>query len=387
MKRHILVLLAILGLSAQGALAAPPAEIQTEAQNSFIFTFSDAVASSDIAALAASLSAAYHGTLRHVFTNTIHGFSATMSRADAEALINDNLEVSELVNNGVAHVPGSGAQGGAKGGAKGKPTANGDEQAQSWGVTVVGGSHDATADRITRHAWIIDTGIDDFYDGTELNIGEGINFVSKGKDTTDDNNGHGTSIAGIIGAIDNNTGLLGVAAGATVHPVRVLHNNLWGTVDDIISGVDYVAGKIGDFPANDKHVVNMSLTVEIAGQEKVAALLDVAVNSLADSGIPFAVCAGNDGNDVSKYTPAYLPHPNVYTVASIDEDINLATDSNQGPEIDFVAPGVHIDSLKPGGGTWFWSGCSMATGHVTGILLFQTPYGIPNTTGYPLASF
>ena len=46
-----------------------------------------------------------------------------------------------------------------------------------------------------------------------------------------------------------------------------------------------------------------------------------------------------------------------------------------------------IESLKPGGGTWFWSGCSMATAHVTGILLFQIPVGIANGTGYPLAHF
>jgi subtilisin family serine protease len=406
MKHHVFVLFIVLGLSAPSALAGPPPEIQAEAQNSFIFTFDASVAISDIPAMAASLTAAYHGTLRHVFTHAITGFSATMSRTDAEALINDNPEVSGLVNNGVARVPNTGAEGGAQGGIKGKPPADDDEQVQSWGVAAVGGACNATyneepdstslcpltdigINNITRHVWIIDTGIDDYYSDNELNIGEGENYVTKGKDTTDDVNGHGTHIAGIIAAIDNDTGVLGIAAGATVHPVRVLHKNLWGFVDDIIAGVDYVAGRVGDYP-NDIHVVNMSLTVERDIQEDAANMLDAAVYTLADSGVNFAVCAGNDADDVSLYSPAHLAstHNNIHTIASINEDGDLASDSNYGPEISFVAPGVTIESLKPGGGTWFWSGCSMATAHVSGILLFQQP---PNeqssNTGYPLAGF
>ena len=386
MKKYFFVLLISLtiGYSAQSALAAPPPEIQNEAKTSFIFRFSSTVMIDAMPALAASLSTAHNGTLRHVFTHAVKGFSAAMSHEDAVNLVNEHAEVTQFVNNGVGHVPGG--TGGAKGG-KGKPQPSSVGQIQSWGVSVVGNSHDATADGVNRHAWIIDTGIDDYYQGSELNIGEGVNFVTKGKDTTDDTNGHGTHIAGILAAIDNDTGVLGIAAGATVHPVRVLHNNLYGTVDAIIAGVDYVAGKIQtDYP-DDKHVVNMSLTVEIAGQEEAAAMLDSAIATVANTGVNFAVCAGNDGTDASLYAPANLLHDNVYTVASIDEAGNLASDSNYGPEIDFVAPGVAIESLKPGGGTWFWSGCSMATPHVAGILLFQTPIGHATNTGYDLASF
>lgn len=389
MRKYFFVLFAslVVGYSAQSTLAAPPPEIQNEANNSFIFRFSSSVAVSEMPVLAASLSHAHNGSLRHVFTHTVKGFSAAMSHADAVNLVSEHSEVTQFVNNGVGHVPGgSGGAKGAKGG-KGKPQAKPDSQIVSWGVSVVGNSHDATSDGITRHAWIIDTGIDDYYQGSELNIGEGVNFVTKGKDTTDDTNGHGTHIAGILAAIDNDTGVLGIAAGATVHPVRVLHNNLYGTVDAIIAGVDYVAGKIQtDYP-DDKHVVNMSLTVEIAGQEEAAAMLDSVIATVANTGVNFAVCVGNESTDASLYAPANLFHDNVYTVASIDEAGNLASDSNYGPEIDFVAPGVAIESLKPGGGTWFWSGCSMATPHVAGILLFQTPVGHNTSTGYDLASF
>ena len=81
---------------------------------------------------------------------------------------------------------------------------------------------------------------------------------------------------------------------------------------------------------------------------------------------------------------------NVFTVASIDEDNILSSHSNWGnPPIDFAAPGESIESLKPGGGTWTWSGCSMATGMVSGILLFGLPVisGYETSTGitYPIA--
>ena len=389
MKHHFSVL--FIGLlatfSTQVALAAPPEDILNEAKGSYIFKFSPEV--SNMQARAEELTTS-KGKLRHVFTNVLHGFSATMSRADALAIDKNNDDVIGFVNNGLARVPGAGGSGGAKGGknggGKGKPTPVG--QIVSWGAGEIG---TAIASDGSYHAWIIDSGIDDYYNGKDLNIGEGDNFVSKGKWTTDDSNGHGTHVAGILAAIDNNTGVLGIAAGATVHPVRVLHKNLWGAVDDIIKGVDYVAGKIASYSDATKHVVNMSLTIELATND--ADLVGVFNGSLANlAGIaPVAVCAGNDNADVAGYTPANSDILNMYTVASINNNLNLASDSNTSEtgQIDFVAPGVGIESLKPGGGTWFWSGCSMATPHVAGILLFnQMPSKYPlDNVDYPLAGF
>ena len=390
MKRHFytLVIGLICVLLSQFVSAEAPLDVKSDAQSSFIFLFSATVDVEDMPGLAASLTTTYNGELRHVYTNVLQGFSATMSSGDALNLVNNNPEVESYVNNGLANVNGGGGKGGAKGGKNANGGRINDPEIVSWGVDVVGGSQDATAGPVTRHAWIIDTGIDDYYDGIELIIGEGNNFVTKGKDVTDDTNGHGTHIAGILAAIaDNGKGVKGIASGATVHPVRVLHNNLWGTTDDILAGIEYTANTIASEYPDDIHVVNMSLTVERAGQEAAAALIDTAVNNLADTGVKFAVCAGNDSTDVSYYTPAYLSHANVYTVAAIDSAYNLAADSNTGEEIDFVAPGIGIESLKPGGGTWFWSGCSMATPHVAGILLFQTPVALPHDSGYPLAHF
>ncbi|WP_455374645.1 S8 family serine peptidase [Kaarinaea lacus] len=382
-------------LSTQFVSAEAPLDVKSDAQSSFIFLFSATVAADDMPGLAASLTTTYNGELRHVYTNVLQGFSATMSSGDALNLVNDNPGlVDSYVNNGLASVNGGGGKGGAKGGKNADGGRIKGPEIESWGVSVVGGSQDATAGSVTRHAWIIDTGIDDYYDGHELTIGVGDNFVTKGKDITDDTNGHGTHIAGILAAFANNDkGVKGIASGATVHPVRVLHKNLWGTTDDILAGIEYTANKIAsDYNGpKHRHVVNMSLTVEIAGQEATAALIDTAVNNLAGTGVKFAVCAGNDGVYAGLYTPAHLSltNGNVYTVAAIDSAGNLAADSNYGGDvIDFVAPGIGIESLKPGGGTWFWSGCSMATPHVAGILLFQDPDPVwPHISGYPLAHF
>ena len=371
---HLIIGL-VVAFTAQATLAN---EAQTEASNSYIFLFEDSVDSMDIEGLAASLTTSHNGSLRYVYSNTIKGFSADISRDDATSLVNNNQGiVDRFVDNGVVSFN---AAGGAKKGVK--FTA---DEISSWGATFVG-SQDATAGSIERHAWIIDTGIDDYWGDKDLKIGEGANFVLKGQDTTDDVNGHGTHIAGILAAKNNDTGVLGVAAGATVHPVRVLHKNLWGTTDAIMKGVDYVAEMIGDDAYKDDiHVVNMSLTMEIAGQEDTVGVIELAINKLTDYGnndVKVAVCAGNDGTYAGDYSPArmsMLPNSNVYTVASIAQGPSLASDSNYGaPPISFVAPGVAIESLKPGGGTWFWSGCSMATPHVAGILLFGTPN--PNET-------
>lgn len=377
-------------VSVHVVMADPPADILNQAKNSYIFTFDAAVTTEQAPTLAASLTEEYGGTLRHVFTTVLHGFSATMSYDNALLLVSENATVAGFVNNGIGHVPGAEGSAGAKGGKgnKGKPQPSSSGQHESWGIGVVG-SQDVNA--TTHHAWIIDTGISDYYAGNELVIDTGVNFVTKGQDTTDDTNGHGTAVAGIIAAMDNQTGMLGVAAGATVHPVRVLHKSLWGTVDDIIKGVDYVAQHIGDYPGA-KQVVNMSITVEIAGQEEQAALLDEAIeNAIDHTHVKFAVCAGNQGTDVSLYTPAYLGNDPkygkyIFTIASVDQDLAIASDSNLGDAIDYVDPGVYIETLKPGGGTWYWSGCSMATPHVAGILLLQNEPSNGGVYGYPLAT-
>ncbi|MDP2362132.1 MAG: S8 family serine peptidase, partial [Ignavibacteria bacterium] len=115
-------------------------------------------------------------------------------------------------------------------------------QGQNWGVNYVGASISTDYSSSTRVAWIIDTGIDDDW-GTadELNIqtDQCTTFVSN--ETWPDLNGHGTHVAGIIGAKNNSIGSVGVAPGAKVAAVKVLNYSGSGTYSQVIAGVNYVA--------------------------------------------------------------------------------------------------------------------------------------------------
>lgn len=247
---------------------------------------------------------------------------------------------------------------------------------------MVGGPVDVSGMGLT--AWIIDSGID--LDHPDLNVDttRGANFVSKGKSTFDDGNGHGTHVAGILAAIDNDIDVVGVAAGATVVPVRVLNNGNWATYDDMIAGIDYVAAN-----ANTGDVANMS----IWAHEHVESLHSAAIG-LATI-VPFVVIAGNDGEDInlSPSEPAHVEHPNLYTVSAVDLNGSFAYFSNYGyidsvncsandpylcAAVDIAAPGQNITSLQPGGGLATWYGTSMAAPHVAGVILLLG--GNPPTT-------
>jgi subtilisin family serine protease len=238
---------------------------------------------------------------------------------------------------------------------------------------MVGGPVDVTGWGLT--AWIIDSGIDVDHPDLNVDVSRGANFVSKGKSTIDDGNGHGTHVAGTLAAIDNDIDVVGVAAGATVVPVRVLHNSNWATYDDMIAGIDYVAAM-----AQPGDVANMS----IWAHEHVESLHQATIG-LAEV-IPFVVIAGNDGDDInlSPSEPAHVEHANLYTVSAVDFNGEFTDFSNYGDSnsddcsakdpypcaaVDIAAPGQDVTSLKPGGGLATWNGTSMAAPHVAGVIL------------------
>lgn len=242
-------------------------------------------------------------------------------------------------------------------------------QITPWGITRIGG---ATASSGT--AWVIDTGIDLDHPDLNVDTGRSAVFVSKGpgSGSPDDGNGHGTHVAGTIGAIDNNIDVVGVAAGATMVAVKVLDDRGSGTYSDVISGIDYVAAN-----ASQGDVANMSL----GGGTSDA--VDDAVRNAADQGIFFAIAAGNDGADANNYSPARVEYTNVWTVSATDDTDTFASFSNWSgptdPPIEFAAPGVDILSLWKDGGTDTISGTSMASPHVAGLLLVTN--GSPNSDG------
>lgn len=240
----------------------------------------------------------------------------------------------------------------------------GEGQTTPWGIQRVGG---ATASSGT--AWVIDTGID--LDHPDLNV-DTDRSVSFASNTADDGNGHGTHVAGTIAAIDNDQGVVGVAAGATVVAVKVLDDRGRGTYSDVIDGIDYVATN-----ASAGDVANMSL----GGGTSDA--VDDAVRNAADQGIYFAIAAGNDGADANNYSPARVEYNNVWTVSATDDTDTFAYFSNWSgptdPPIEYAAPGVDVLSLWTDGGTNTISGTSMASPHLAGLLLVTN--GSPNSDG------
>jgi subtilisin family serine protease len=291
-----------------------------------------------------------HGVaLDHVYAHTIRGFSFRGSYQAARriadlfdvAYIEDD-QVATIINNPVQPTarPGGGGGGG---------------QTTPWGITRVGGGISGAS----GSAWIIDTGIDLDHADLNVDVGRSANFVSKGKNSPDDGNGHGTHVAGTIGAIDNNIDVIGVAAGATVVAVRVLDNSGSGTYSGVIAGVDYVAANAGS-----GDVANMSLGGPVSNA------LDDAVEAAAQGGVKFALAAGNEGSHASNSSPARANGGNIYTVSAIASNDCLTSWSNYGnPPVDYAAPGSSILSTKKGGGTTTLSGTSMASPHVAGLLL------------------
>jgi len=211
----------------------------------------------------------------------------------------------------------------------------------------------------SKTAWVIDTGID--LDHPDLNVDaeRSVSFIT-GK-TPDDENGHGTHVAGVIGALNNNIGVTGIASGARLVSLKVLNQLGEGRLSGIIQAVNHVIrnGRSGD-------VINLSL-----GGEGTSATLDRAIRQAADQGILFAIAAGNDSEDADTYSPARVNHPNVFTVSAMDRNNQFASFSNFGSSVDVCAYGVRISSTYKDGRYATLSGTSMAAPHVAGLLLIR----------------
>jgi subtilisin family serine protease len=376
--------------------AEPPTDLLKESKNSFICVFDEGVTAAQVPGLANGLVKKHGGSMRHKYTTVIKGFSASMSQTAANRIAEKNPNIAFCEANGLARGDG---MAGAKGGNGGKP-GQATSQITPQGITMVGGPVDVSGMGLT--AWIIDSGIDLDHPDLNVDASRGANFVAKGKSTIDDGNGHGTHVAGTLAAIDNDIDVVGIAAGANVVPVRVLHNSNWGLFDDIIAGIDYVASV-----AQPGDVANMSIW---ATQHHEG--LHQAAMGLANV-IPFVVIAGNDGDDInlSPSEPAHVEHPNLYTVSAVDFNGNFTDFSNYGSvdsaecsgrepyvcaAVDIAAPGLDITSLKPGGGLATWYGTSMAAPHVAGIILLlggnaPTTNGVasndPDTQADPIVSY
>lgn len=348
-------------LAAVSVAALSIATIATPAQaapgdkiaNSWICVFKkDAVAKADVRGRANAAAKGQGGAVTHVYDAALRGFAANISEQGMNAMRRNNPSIAFCEQDQVMSVVVA---------AKGKPSGGGSTQpAQTTpaGITRVnGGGANYTG---TGVAWIIDTGIDLTHPDLDVDASRGAYFAGRG---IADENGHGTHVSGTVAAINNTIGVVGVAPGATVIPVRVLDRRGSGSNSGVIDGVNWVAahGKPGD-------VANMSL-----GGGVSTALDQAVLDAAASSGVKFALAAGNETDDYHNHSPARIggnsPSDNVYTVSAVDSSDRFASFSNYGAGIAFAEPGVAIKSTWLSGGYNTISGTSMATPHLAGLLL------------------
>ena len=214
---------------------------------------------------------------------------------------------------------------------------------------------------------ILDSGI--YTSHSDLNVYHQKTFVA-GTSSGNDDNGHGTHVAGIAAAKDNSIGVVGVAPGAKLWAIKVLDGNDSGALSTIIKGIDYIRQY-----ASQIEVANLSL-----GCECKSSAFDTAINNAVKAGITFVVASGNAGKDASTFSPAN--NPNVITVSAIGDsdgkcggigpstgfgkDDTLASFSNYGGVVDLAAPGTKIYSTYKGNSYATMSGTSMASPHIAG---------------------
>jgi len=332
----------------------PSAEDIEAVRDSYIFVFDNSVNAADVRGKSGKMVSAAGGTRGHVYTASIRGFSAKMSATAAAKMAENNPNIAYFEKDQIAYALFQGRPGGG-----GTPPA----QTTEYGVIRVGGPVSGAG----KTAWVIDTGIQQDHPDLNVDNARSANFVSKGKNTVEDGNGHGTHVAGVIGALDNDIGVVGVAPGALLVGVRVLDNRGSGTISGVIAGVDYVAANAAPGDA-----ANMSLG------GGVSPALDDAVVAAASNGILFSLAAGNESADANTSSPARANHANIWTVSAMDVNDNFASFSNFGnPPVDCAAPGVAVLSTYTSSGYRTLSGTSMAAPHVAGLLLF----GAPNFSG------
>lgn len=285
--------------------------------------------------------------IKQSYGKALNGVAAKLSKTDVEKLAKDKrvkyIEKDQLVTLAAGGKPGGGSI----------------VQETPWGITRVNGASSYAGSNV---AWVIDTGIDLDHPDLNVDASRGFNAFTSGRDAglPDDGNGHGSHVSGTIAAKNNTIGVIGIAPGATVIPIKVLDSRGSGSYSGVIAGVDFVAahGSSGD-------VANMSLGGPISQA------LDDAVLAASNKGIKFALAAGNSSVSATTSSPARVNDPNIYTISAMSIGDNWASFSNFGnPPVDYCAPGVSIKSTWKDGGYNTISGTSMASPHAAGILLF-----------------
>jgi len=273
-------------------------------------------------------------------------------KASKIAALRADADVAYVEEDAIVEADGKGG----KPGPNPSPAPSPPPQQIGWGVQKVWGAAQPSATGSGIKVAVIDTGIDLTHPDLQGNIAGGATFVSL-TSTPDDDNGHGSHVAGIIAALDNSIGYVGVAPGASLYAVKVLDRNGSGYVSAVAQGIDWAR-------TSGMNVGNMSL-----GSSSPSTTLEDACNAAQTAGLLLVAAAGNSGDGSTATTE--LSYPGAYAacvgVGATDIYDHLASFSNTGSFVDVSAPGVSVPSCYKDGGYATLSGTSMASPHVAGL--------------------
>lgn len=228
-------------------------------------------------------------------------------------------------------------------------------QATPWNITKIFATQAWSLAKGTNvEVGIVDTGISTSH--PDLIVVGGVNTINARRSYNDDN-GHGSHVAGSACARDNNFGVVGVAPECSLYAIKVLNAAGSGFVSDIIEGIQWSVNK-------GIKVTNMSLGLG----SNIQSLAD-AISAADQAGLVQVAAAGNNGpgQNTTLYPANY---GEVISVAATDSNDNVPSWSSRG-KVDIAAPGVNIYSTYKGNKYATLSGTSMAAPHVTGVVALR----------------
>ncbi|MFE1959421.1 S8 family peptidase [Streptomyces sp. NPDC059479] len=307
-------------------------------QGSYIVTLKETAGLKSASAAGRSVVAEYGGTVEHTYTAALNGYAANLSPEQARKLAADPA-VDKVFQDSEVHALAT------------------QTNPPSWGLDRIDQAalplnqqytYPDTAGQGTT-VFVIDTGVRITHQDFGGRASYGYDAVD-GDNTAQDGNGHGTHVAANVAG-----NVYGVAKKARIVGVRVLNNAGSGTTAGVIAGIDWVTQN-----HSGPSVANMSL----GGGANAA--LDTAVQNSINSGVTYAVAAGNNGLNAQNYSPARVA--DAITVGATTSTDARASYSNYGTRVDLFAPGSAITSAwnTSDTATSSISGTSMATPHVAG---------------------
>lgn len=198
---------------------------------------------------------------------------------------------------------------------------------------------------------VIDTGCDKDHLDIKNNLLKGYNCIEN-NDNTDDDNGHGTHVAGTIGAINNSLGIVGTAPDVKIIPVKALNKNGEGSNSWVAKGVKWAVD-------NGANLITMSL-----GSTHKSRQLEEAISYATLKNVLVFCAAGNSGNHTDVQYPA--KYAQTISVGAVNRHLKICNFSCVGDTLDFLGPGEDIISCVPNSSYASMSGTSMATPFAVG---------------------